>query len=236
MGLWSILPIIRSAASRSLLPLRIAFLISRHAMLGRIAPTANLLGPIGAEPKVWTECLFANPVADIAVLGPPDDQELGDEAEAYEALVESVTPFSISDAPEQGQVWLLSLERKWFSCETSSATWVNGPIWLTTHPKNIQGGMSGSPIVSDSGAAVGVITLGSNMKDIGPNSGPNPRLVRDLPGWLSYAQQKRAAIAASKRTEAILEEIKRKSQPSTSEATEPAKLAHGQVPPEPKDG
>jgi hypothetical protein len=167
---------------------------------------ANLLGPIGAEPTVWAECLFFNPIADIAVLGAPDAQNLWDEAEAYEALVKSVTPFSIADAPEQGQVWLLSLERKWFSCQAKYTPWVNGPIWLTTEPKNIEGGMSGSPITSDAGAAVGVISLGSNMND----SGPNPRLVRDLPGWLSYAQQIQTAKADAKRRAAIRREIKRK--------------------------
>lgn len=54
-----------------------------------------LLAPLGSKPTVWAECLFANPVADIAVLSSPDNQVLWDEADAYDALVESVTPFSI---------------------------------------------------------------------------------------------------------------------------------------------
>jgi hypothetical protein len=29
-----------------------------------------LLGPLGDQPTVWTECLFADPIGDIAVLGP----------------------------------------------------------------------------------------------------------------------------------------------------------------------
>jgi hypothetical protein len=36
--------------------------------------TYKLLARLGAEPDVFAECLFADPVADIAVLGPPDDQ------------------------------------------------------------------------------------------------------------------------------------------------------------------
>jgi hypothetical protein len=28
-----------------------------------------LLGPLGAEPTVWAECLVADPIVDIAVLG-----------------------------------------------------------------------------------------------------------------------------------------------------------------------
>ena len=44
----------------------------------------NLLGRLDGEKNlVWAECLFADPVADIAVLGCPDNQELGDQAHAY---------------------------------------------------------------------------------------------------------------------------------------------------------
>jgi hypothetical protein len=30
----------------------------------------ELLAPIGEEPIVWTECLFVDPISDIAILGP----------------------------------------------------------------------------------------------------------------------------------------------------------------------
>jgi hypothetical protein len=61
-----------------------------------------LLGPLGAKRTVWAELLFADPIADIAVLGSPDNQELAEQAEAYEALVERATPLPIGDAPKQG--------------------------------------------------------------------------------------------------------------------------------------
>src|SRR4026208_1891700 len=44
---------------------------------------ANLLGRIGESPAVYAECLFVDPVADIAVLGEPDAQELDKQYEAY---------------------------------------------------------------------------------------------------------------------------------------------------------
>lgn len=56
---------------------------------------ARLLGRIGKEPSVWTECVFVDPVADLAVLGRPDGQELYDEARAYDALMEAVSPLPI---------------------------------------------------------------------------------------------------------------------------------------------
>ena len=36
----------------------------------------RLLGELSGEPTVWAECLFADPISDVAVLGPPDNQEL----------------------------------------------------------------------------------------------------------------------------------------------------------------
>jgi hypothetical protein len=41
----------------------------------------NLLGPLDqAEPTVWAECRFVDPIADLAVLATPDDQELFEQA------------------------------------------------------------------------------------------------------------------------------------------------------------
>jgi hypothetical protein len=51
-----------------------------------------MLGPIGSKPIVGAECLFADPVSDIAILGPPDNQTMSDHAAAYEALLEGATP------------------------------------------------------------------------------------------------------------------------------------------------
>jgi hypothetical protein len=47
--------------------------------------------------------LFADPIADLAILGCPDDQELSEQAEAYEALVEPAAALEIVDAPRNGQ-------------------------------------------------------------------------------------------------------------------------------------
>jgi len=87
---------------------------------------ANLLAPLGAKPAVWAECLFADPIADIAVLGAPDGEafyeEKKEESEQYEALTESASTLSISDAPEaDGPVWLFSLTEELIACRVKSA-------------------------------------------------------------------------------------------------------------------
>jgi hypothetical protein len=145
----------------------------------------SLLAPIGREPSVCAECLFADPVADIAVLGSPDStMDLSDEADAYEALVEAATPLSIADAPEEGHGWVLSLDGKWFRCTVKYMKRRDGPLLVSDAAQPIVRGMSGSPIVSDNGSAIGIVCLGSNR--YGCN---NPRLLRDLPGWLLNAQR-----------------------------------------------
>lgn len=56
----------------------------------------KLLGRLGGLCDVWAECLYADPVYDLAALGSPAHQAFGDQAEAYEALVKSV-PLTITD-------------------------------------------------------------------------------------------------------------------------------------------
>jgi hypothetical protein len=58
----------------------------------------DLLGPLGQTPTVWAQCLFVDPVSDLAVLASPDNQALFDQWEAYQNLLKSVSPFPVSDA------------------------------------------------------------------------------------------------------------------------------------------
>ena len=141
----------------------------------------DLLAPLGEPPKVWAECLFADPIGDIAVLGPPDSQALSAQSEAYEALMESTRPLVIADAPKKGAGWMLSLDGQWFKCDLMHQ---DSRVWIIGAAKNIEGGMSGSPIVNDDCSAIGVVCAGWGTDGERWPSGPNARLVHNLPGWL----------------------------------------------------
>jgi hypothetical protein len=141
----------------------------------------HLLSRLNEEPSVWTECLFVDPVADIAVLGEPDDDAgLSDEWEAYVALIdaEDLEPFRIAEGKQKELAWLLSVEGHWFRCKYHGTS-------LYEAEKYIVGGMSGSPIVLEDGSAVGVLCTrnieGGGRSRVG---GPNPRLTDNLPAWL----------------------------------------------------
>ena len=62
----------------------------------------ELLGPLSADPTVWASCLFVDPIADIAVLGQPDNQALIEEAAAFDTLMNSAGALAVADAPLQG--------------------------------------------------------------------------------------------------------------------------------------
>jgi hypothetical protein len=103
----------------------------------------TLLGPLGKKPSVWTECLFADPIGDIAVLGPPDNQELANEYILYDELMEMAEPLEIADPPKKCPAWLLSLNGQWFRCTVQHN---NGTLWISETAEAIIGGMSGSPL------------------------------------------------------------------------------------------
>ena len=143
----------------------------------------DLVGPLAGGPLVWAECVFADPVADIAVLAEPDGQAFFDQAEAYEALTESVSAIEIAEAPPQGPGWLLTLDGASACCLVRH---FGGPLWIDDAASPIMGGMSGSPIVDASGAAIGVVCCSGGSADQPQHTegGPNPRLLDCLPGWL----------------------------------------------------
>jgi hypothetical protein len=133
----------------------------------------NLLGPLGAEPTVWAECLFVDPIGDIAVLGPPDNQDLSDQHEQYDDLLDPLEPISIADAPAKTAAWLLSLDKQWCQCVVRH---VGGPLWFSNATDGIHGGMSGSPVLLRGGSAIAIVcTAGGTDSQLHTEGGPNPR-------------------------------------------------------------
>jgi hypothetical protein len=164
----------------------------------------DLLGPLGQTPTVWAQCLFVDPVSDLAVLASPDNQALFDQWQAYQNLLKSVSPFPASDAPSEGQAWLYSLDRRWFPCRIRRVN--QGPLRIFDAVEPIRGGMFGSPIKADDGAVIGLVSRSSAGLDDDalkklrpgdlidadkhvvagshPEGGPQPVLARSLPAWL----------------------------------------------------
>jgi V8-like Glu-specific endopeptidase len=68
----------------------------------------------------------------------------------------------------------------------------DGPLWVTNPAQAIEDGMSGSPIVSETSNAIGIVatSMMENEKDAATDEfgASNPRLMRDLPLWLLRTQ------------------------------------------------
>jgi hypothetical protein len=139
----------------------------------------RLLGPLDAkEPTVWAECLFVDPIADLAVLGIPDGQELFDKNKQYEALTRTMTPLRVARAEKDTPAFILSLDQQWRAC---SVCHNSGTLWITS-AKTV-GGMSGSPIVDGDGRAIGVVCA-SDEKGQDEFDGPHANLMHSLPRWV----------------------------------------------------
>jgi hypothetical protein len=146
----------------------------------------NLLSSLdGIKNNVWAECLFVDPIADIAVLGCPDNEELDEQADRYHALTDDAATLLIGTA-RSGPGWVLALNGDWIRTTLRLLSGVDGTSLLVgpTEP-----GMSGSPILSGAGRAIGIIAIGSQTvrngeRHVDREAGPQPILRRNLPGWL----------------------------------------------------
>jgi hypothetical protein len=155
-----------------------------------LATYAKLLAPLGEEPSVWTECLFFDPVADVAVLGEPDNQGLPDEWDGYHALTENRKAFATA-APESGGAYMLALDGITWNPTNLEVHITIGGNGLSTGPT--LAGQSGSPILDGKGRAVALVSVGSEETINGVRTpmqrwnGPQPILRLALPPWLLRA-------------------------------------------------
>ena len=146
---------------------------------------ADFLGPLGGPRDVWAECVFVDPVADLAVLCQPDGQALSDHADAYDRLSEEASPFPLGKLPPHRptpdqmfavrEARMFSLDGEWFACRFMRPR--HGLV-IEDPAQPIQPGMSGSPIILPDGSAIGVVCTGTD--------GPHPALFAQLPAWLVH--------------------------------------------------
>ena len=138
----------------------------------------DLLGPLyHPSPSVYAQPVLIDPVADIAILGEPEHDDLRQEAEDYEALLADRPAFRVGKITEKCDAQVLTLDGQWVGCavEPPDLEYSMGALWLRSSGVPIKSGMSGSPIVDSNSSAIGLISIGN---------GPNPLLTHTLPGWL----------------------------------------------------
>lgn len=139
----------------------------------------NILGPLNVdEPTLWAECLYVDPVADVAVLAGPDSQAFDEEFEAFALWVEAVPALRVSrrDPHDGEQAWVLSLDGQWKACQVKILGRRRYGVSVDGADSGIAAGMSGSPILLDDGTVIGLVSLCA--------SGWQPRVAECLPHWI----------------------------------------------------
>jgi hypothetical protein len=152
----------------------------------------DLLGPLQSDPTVSAECLFVDPVADVAVLGEPKSL-LDAEKDAYRALVETSGTLRIGVLTTPCEVWLLTLEGRWERCRVRTSA-VGRALTVVGANQGLAPGTSGSPILNPEGAALGIVSVCAPASDetVLERQG-QPLLGSVLPVWLFTASTQRPA-------------------------------------------
>jgi hypothetical protein len=143
-----------------------------------------------AHGRLFVAPLVIEPVADIAVLGPLDEQAFWEDVQAYEAWCEAVTPVAlcVDDLPlrQPVPVTVLTHRGTWLAGTAEQWGAEDSRLWVTV-PDGIEGGTSGSPIVNMHGAIVGIVSqFGGGEADTVERgrTGPAPRPHLTLPPWI----------------------------------------------------
>lgn len=143
------------------------------------------------------------------MLGSPDNQALYDEAQAYDDLIDEASALALGDltfVPEripplpdgteligddiaESEAWLLALDGHWFRCSVTCRLGRAGPPILSIGDaaEDIRGGMSGSPVLSPDGRAIGVVSHSFGDVGVGGRNreGASFYLRACLPNWLT---------------------------------------------------
>jgi Trypsin-like peptidase domain len=127
------------------------------------------IGSLGFEASA--ECLFCDLVGDIAALGKPGDAE---EAVRYVTLTMTASLQISRPRTNQFPARLLSLDGRWLECE---ARYDGRILRIGKGAEHVRPCMSGSPIITDKGSAVGVVCASAP-------TACGSSIAHGLPGWL----------------------------------------------------
>jgi S1-C subfamily serine protease len=133
--------------------------------------------------KLLLDVLAVEPVADIALLGSPDNQRLWKQAEAYEQFVADTRPVRLFRGEwkplEKSRVFVFHKDRRW-GIATAATYTPDSRVVILDPDRPIRGGASGGPVISRSGELVTVV---SQSGESGGDEGAGPMILHTLPVW-----------------------------------------------------
>jgi hypothetical protein len=143
--------------------------------------------------EIAVECLFADPISDVAILAAPDSQRLHDECTAFEQFVSDRPAFSIESertgpgqsslfGPDPATDYALTLQNDWRGGSPCVPPFIRDKRTVMLSHDSIVGGMSGSPLISETGHVLSLVSI-SELNDRGPTDSSQPYLAYCLPRW-----------------------------------------------------
>ena len=155
----------------------------------------NLLGPLDSPATLSTQCVFADPIADVAVLAAPDSQIVLEMSEAYDTFTKERPTLHVGGMRGPRLAWLLTLERRWQLCSVRRDFGNDRTLELIGAGGGCVPGCSGSPILTDEGLVVGVVGAAADDPHVEgddiraaiegkADQHAQPHLAMTLPGWL----------------------------------------------------
>lgn len=138
--------------------------------------TFQLLAPLKKTPSVYATVLFYDPIADLAVLGQPDNQSLCTEADEYENLLAEYIPLRIAVPRKNGRGFVYDVtgtaQPITYRCWQGSYK----TPWVHVEGFTFMAGMSGSPIFNTHGQAIAAVSTSGSLGNI-----PSPCLSEAIP-------------------------------------------------------
>lgn len=136
-----------------------------------------------ATRSIAVECLFVDPISDVAVLAAPDSQALTDECEAFEQFVTDRPAFVIEMERHAAPIYALTLQNEWRPGSLSRPAFSHDKRVLMLKHDAIASGMSGSPLISEAGTVLSLVSLSTLIAGETVDSW-QPCLAYCLPRWV----------------------------------------------------
>jgi hypothetical protein len=136
--------------------------------------------------SLQTQLLAVEPVSDIAVLGALDGQEFWDETQALDEFCATTppVPVSLEDLPllQPFPIYIYTHRGQWLQGRAQLAGHDVPSLWIEM-PEQIEAGTAGSPIVTERGTLIGIVSMARSETPQGC-AGSQPRPHVALPVWV----------------------------------------------------
>ena len=138
-----------------------------------------LLGRLGETLTVEASCEFADPFSNIAIVSGFSEGYRRLDHWEHRLPIHAPERPSIAGAGREQFAWILSIGCKWIKCTVRTNY---DQLTFLDDSLEIDGGMSGSPILNEDGGAFGIIVVPAKKKDRDEWAGHHQVLIRCLPG------------------------------------------------------